>query len=194
MRQFLIGYGSLIHASERARHSIFAEVRDVLVFGYQRGWIVKATNHKSYLGIRPVESHWFNGVLIPITDAQLADIDRRELAYERERVSSSRLSATVSGDDQAWIYLPKPELTSSAYGPGHPVRRSHVDLVMEGVLARGEEFAGRFVATTLFWEQYWIDDRDAKPEVQARVDGLVAKYYAPLFEVPPYRLDASPAP
>jgi hypothetical protein len=69
-----------------------------------------------------------------------------------------------------WIYVPVRSVAQGGQGvPGeglpepdveHPLLQSYIDVVIEGGLEYGEEFAREIVETTDGWSRSWLNDRE----------------------------------
>ena len=157
-----------------------------------------------------------NGVLFPVQGVDMAALDAREQGYVRvqvpvadmEAVSWQRLPTT----GRIWIYVPDiagKTLATALPSPDaqFPLLESYIDVVVEGALEYGPEFARELIVTTEGWSHYWLNDRELarRPWVfdkqSATVDKMLAAY-APHFAdrllpgeyTVKYLLHASPVP
>jgi hypothetical protein len=199
---FIVGYGSLINSASRnstATAPIAAiPIRVLAAFGYIRTWNERgALTHWTALGLRkpkPGEgAETINGVLYPVDAADLAKFDGRERSYVRVAVPKSQIEAVgwqpLPQSGHFWIYVPRvvAQGAPGAAGNGfmapdadYPIVESYVDVVVEGGLEYGPDFAHEIIETTDGWNRFWLDDRETphRPWVHdpsaMKVDQLLA--------------------
>ena len=211
---YIIGYGSLIEFSSRTRTAKDAlYVRPVQVMGYVRGWFAQAKTagySPTYVGAVLVDKlkarpryPFLNGVAYFVTKAELAATDEREDAgYERVQVSSQAIKMLDGGGDAPegnyWIYLnkfsPSNELEGHLPSADFPIVQSYVDICINGCLEieanfpASKGFAEMFIHTTLFWSDYWVNDRPMprRPFMERSnaytIDGILAETIPEYFE------------
>jgi hypothetical protein len=201
---FIFGYGSLINTASRnatAGHSVTAiPVRVSAGFGYVRGWDDRSPSGFTALGLRrplPGESAMtINGVLYPAESTDMSAFDARERGYVRVEVPLADIQPVswqaLPAAGHVWAYVP--DIAGKAPGEvlpqpdGHfPILQSYVDVVVEGGLEYGTEFAREIIATTKDWSVYWLNDRDLarRPWVFDKQAGAVDKLlaaFAPHFK------------
>jgi len=160
---YLFGYGSLINLASAARtlgrDVDTAAVRDAWLAGYRRTWRVfdhVLTDVGQQPG-RPMTMAFYNieqdagarcnGVLIPLTAADVARFDTRERQYERVDVTGlvTRYDGQPAGG-RVVTYVGK--AAARQWPAGTVVARSYERLVRRGMAARGNTFAAHFAATT----------------------------------------------
>ncbi|MEM5339356.1 gamma-glutamylcyclotransferase family protein [Paraburkholderia azotifigens] len=201
--QFIFGYGSLINTPSRdatAGKPVAAiPVRVSAAFGYVRSWNDRARSGFTALGLRhPFEGEapmTINGVIYPVVGNDMSAFDEREKGYVRVEVPRALIEAVswqpLPEKGIVWVYVPKAE--GKAPGEGLPVAdakfplvESYIDVVIEGGLEYGPEFAREIIETTRDWSPYWLNDRTLarRPWVFdkqfAKVDALLAAS-APCF-------------
>ena len=175
--QFIFGYGSLINSASRnstAGKMIPAvPVRISAAFGYIRTWNDRSLSGFTALGLRkprPGETgSTINGVIYAASDAEIARFDAREAGYARvevprddiEAVSWQRLPET----GEFWVYIPvkpnaEPGVGLPAANAEFPMLESYIDVVVEGGLEYGDDFARELIETTFDWSDYWLNDRE----------------------------------
>ncbi len=200
--QFIFGYGTLINSASR-RSTASAPVPAIPVrvsaaFGYVRAWNDRSPSGFTALGLRkagPGETgSTINGVLYAVEGNDLAKFDAREHGYARvevprddiEPVSWQRLPEAgtiwvyipVGPDGEAGVGLPPPDAQ-------YPLLQSYIDVVVEGGLEYGQDFAREALETTDGWSDYWLNDRELarRPWVRdpesAEVDGLLSSAPGP---------------
>jgi hypothetical protein len=201
--QFIFGYGSLINTPSRndtAGKPVAAiPVRVSAAFGYVRSWSDRARTGFTALGLRrPFEGEapmTINGVIYPVVGNDMSAFDEREKGYVRVEVPRALIEPVswqpLPAQGTVWVYVPKAE--GKAPGEGLPVPdarfplvESYIDVVIEGGLEYGPEFAREIIETTRDWSPYWLNDRTLarRPWVFdkqfAKIDALLAQS-APCF-------------
>jgi hypothetical protein len=99
----------------------------------------------------------------------MAKYDVREQGYRRvevprdeiEPVSWQQLPAT----GRIWVYIPvkadgEPGVGLPVASAEFPVLESYIDVVVEGALEYGDNFARELLETTSDWSNYWLNDRE----------------------------------
>ena len=176
---FVFGYGSLINTVSRnstASAPIPAiPVRVSAGFGYVRSWNDRASSGFTALGLRRLRpneiGHTINGVLYAVGDSDMAKFDAREKGYVRVEVALSEIEAVgwqrVPEKGNVWTYIPLAESGSgmpsqSVAEPNvmFPLLQSYIDVVVEGALEFGPDYARELIETTEGWSRYWLNDRE----------------------------------
>ena len=135
-----------------------------------------------------------NGVIYPVGN-DMSAFDSREKGYVRVEVPRALIEAVswqaVPAQGTVWVYVPK----AAGKRPGEglpppdakfPMVQSYIDIVIEGGLEYGPEFAREIIETTRDWSPYWLNDRTLarRPWVfdrqYAKVDALLSTA-APCF-------------
>jgi len=195
--QFIFGYGSLINTASRNSTSGAAiaaiPVRISAAFGYVRTWNDRSPSGFTALGLRkprPGENAGtINGVLYPVDGDDMTKFDAREEGYARvevprediEAVSWQRLPET----GRIWVYVPARQGEVPGVGlpepdASFPLLESYIDVVLEGALEYGTDYARELIETTSDWSRFWLNDRELarRPWVHdaksAAVDKLLA--------------------
>ena len=185
VHNYIIGYGSLIEFASRTRTAKDAlYVRPVQVNGFVRGWFaqVSAAGYSpTYVGAvsvsdlkaRPVYPY-LNAVVYYVTEAELQATDQREDAgYTRVEVLPSQIQMLDGGgavpEGKYWIYLNKfqgkNKLENHLPSANFPIVQSYVDICINGCFEieanfpQSAGFAEMFIKTTLFWSNFWVNDR-----------------------------------
>lgn len=181
-REFLFGYGSLINEPSRTatsgRRVPAVPARISANFGYVRSWVARFTPRDraagfTALGLRQRAEDEapssINGVVFPVRDAaELAAFDRREAGYDRVELDAVHLEAIgwqgLPRIGRVWIYVPRDvagKLPKDLKGPDadFPLLQSYIDVVMQGALDEGIEFARELLETSFDWSPFWLDDR-----------------------------------
>jgi cation transport regulator ChaC len=159
---YIFGYGSLINGASRQMTGATGEAVPCTVGGIQRAWNKPvSTQRLTALGVAARAQGTCNGVVFPVSVAELAELDRREGGYRRvvvDRPTITLQSGRHGPDGRFWTYEPEHPV-----GPDgrHPIAQSYVDVVLEGCLSYGDEFAREFIRTTAGWDASWVDDRSA---------------------------------
>ena len=195
--QFLFGYGSLINTASRnatASKPITAiPARLSAAFGYVRCWCDRAGSGFTALGLRrplPGESAMtINGVLYPIEGDDMARFDSRESGYARVEVPREQIEAAswqrLPEQGTIWVYVPvtaghDPGVDLPAPSRDFPMVESYIDVVIEGALEYGPDYAREIIETTAGWSRYWLNDRELprRPWVFDKQSGAVDKLLA----------------
>ena len=183
---FIVGYGSLVNSASRdstaGAPTPAIPVRVLGLFGYIRSW-----NHHSppgspagftALGLRkqkPEESGvTINGVLYEAKGADMTKFDQREAGYVRVEVPISQVEAVgwqrLPQTGHLWIYVTGNSESEAIQGvadenlrepdAAHPLLQSYIDVVVEGGLEYGSDFARELLDTTVGWSRFWLNDRE----------------------------------
>ncbi|WP_321801737.1 gamma-glutamylcyclotransferase family protein [Caballeronia sp. J97] len=173
--QFIFGYGSLINTPSRnataGKAVVAIPVRVSAAFGYVRSWSDRSPSGFTALGLRrPYEGEGpmtINGVIYPV-GTDMAAFDAREKGYVRVEVPRALIEAVswqpLPTQGTVWAYVPKAEGKAPGEGLPSPDARfplveSYIDVVIEGGLEYGPEFAREILETTRDWSPYWLNDR-----------------------------------
>jgi hypothetical protein len=200
---FIFGYGSLINS--QSRNSTAAApipaipARVSAAFGYIRAWNDRSPSGFTALGLRRPSSgesaRTVNGVLYPVDGDDMSKFDAREQGYVRVEIPPAQIEPVgwqpLPAAGHIWVYVPeKPADEGGAGEPGvglpgpdaeFPLLESYIDVVVEGGLEYGPEFAREILETTDGWSRYWLNDRELarRPWVRdvnaLRVDAIVGK-------------------
>lgn len=187
---FIFGYGSLI--SSKSRNSSVAvpipaiPVRVSASFGYIRTWNDRSPTGFTALGLRKPHQDEkpasINGVLFPVEGDDMVAYDKREEGYVRLEIPREKIEALswqgVPRQGKIWVYVPAVEGKEPGVGlpgatMGFPLLQSYVDVVIEGALEYGVDYAKELVQTTRDWEPFWLNDR-----ILARRPWVAEKQYA----------------
>lgn len=168
---FIFGYGSLINSISRYQTNPDSKdaipVRVAAEFRHARYWNYHGTSSRlTALGVRQIRDEEngqeINGVIYPILDSDMAQVDEREEGYRRvalpwEFVTPLSWAAPPAHTKtRLWIYVPeRPEPPSADF----PILQTYIDVCLDGCLEHGEDFAETFLKTTFGWNRYWLNDR-----------------------------------
>ncbi|CAK0759644.1 Gamma-glutamylcyclotransferase [uncultured Gammaproteobacteria bacterium] len=176
--QFIFGYGSLINTLSRNRTAgkttAAIPVRISAEFGYLRAWVARAPTGFTALGLRKPQvgekPDTINGVLYPVDGTDMAPFDQRENGYTRIAIPLALIEAVswqpMPRDNVlVWVYVPvgsdgKPGENLMPPSAAFPLLESYIDVVIDGTLEFGPEFARELIETTQDWSQYWLNDRE----------------------------------
>lgn len=205
---FIFGYGSLINSSSRnstaSVPTAAVPVRISASFGFIRTWNDRSLSGFTALGLRrpsPGEAaRTINGVIYPVEGEDMSRFDAREEGYVRLEVPLNQIEAvgwqSPPSQGHVWVYAPRkagaePGIDLPPPDADFPLLQSYIDVVVEGGLEYGEDFAREILDTTDGWNPYWLNDRELarRPWVHdakaARVDALLGQTpnSAPLLKV-----------
>jgi len=188
---FIFGYGSLINSASRSSTAGMPTpaipVRVSAAFGFFRTWNDRSSSGFTALGLRKAgpgeQASTINGVLYAVDGSDMAKFDLRETGYSRlevprddiEAVSWQRLPET----GKIWVYVPvaangEPGVGLPEADAQFPMLESYIDVVVEGGLEYGEEFAREVLETTFDWSDYWLNDRELARRPWVRDPGSAA--------------------
>jgi len=179
---FVFGYGSLINTASR-NSSVAAPIAAIPVrvsaaFGYVRIWNDRSVSGFTALGLRKLNpgeaGRTINGVLYPAEGADMSSFDAREKGYVRVEVPLSQIEAVgwqrLPESGRVWTYIPVLPASQGGTGipgqglpgpdPSYPLLQSYLDVVVEGGLEYGPDFAREILETTDGWSRYWLNDRE----------------------------------
>jgi hypothetical protein len=198
---FIFGYGSLINS--QSRNSTAAApipaipARLSAALGYIRTWNDRSASGFTALGLRKASpdepGRTVNGVLYPVDGDDMSKFDAREEGYVRVEIPPAQIEAVgwrpLPTTGHIWVYAPeKPASEGGSGEPGvglpgpdaeFPLLESYIDVVVEGGLEYGPEFAREILETTDGWSRYWLNDRELarRPWLRdanaARVDAIL---------------------
>jgi hypothetical protein len=195
--EFIFGYGSLMNSASRSAtlgETVQAiPVRVSAAFGYSRAWNIRSPSGFTALGLLKAgpgqKGSTINGVLYPVEGEDIAKYDEREKGYARVEAPRDEIEAVswerLPEAGKIWVYVPAGP--DGRVGEGlpppdaeHPLLESYIDVVVEGALEYGEDFAREMLETTEGWSDYWLNDRELarRPWVRnpeaAEVDKMLA--------------------
>jgi len=176
-QNFIFGYGSLINTASRnstASKPIDAiPVRVSASFGYVRAWVDRAKSGFTALGLRKPgageQATTINGVLYPVEGNDMNAFDAREAGYKRMEVPREAIESVsweqVPTDGKIWVYVSVGKDGTPGEGlqppsADYPVLQSYVDVVIDGALEYGPDYARELIETTADWSPYWLNDRE----------------------------------
>jgi hypothetical protein len=170
--QYIFGYGSLIERESRMRTWPSAEFASpAVVKGIARGWFDQTdvpSWSPTYLGGVTEAGAECNGVVFPVTSAELESFSRRETGYRPTKIDPSQVTMLDGGsslpDVDIWFFANTGKRFASVE---HPIVQSYVDVCLNGCLeieamyppAKKANFAEHFIRTTDNWGPPWINDR-----------------------------------
>jgi hypothetical protein len=174
--QFIFGYGSLINTASRnstATKPVPAiPVRVSAAFGFIRTWSDHSPSGFTALGLRRPDrgeaAMTINGVLYPVEGDDMSAFDRREKGYVRVEVPREDIEAVswqgLPSQGRIWVYVPDrpgqpPGQDLPPADADYPLLQSYIDVVLEGGLEYGQDFAREIIETTSNWSRFWLNDR-----------------------------------
>lgn len=159
---YIFGYGSLICSDSRSRTGATHTAHAIEVTGIQRKWSVHTPDWPATaVGAHSVKDANCNGVYFEVDAVNLAKFDQREQGYQRvaipwQHVTAQQTNHSLPSTGTLWVYVGSHSMAQPE--PSRPIMLSYVDVIINGCLDYGEEFAARFTETTELW-QFLVDDR-----------------------------------
>jgi gamma-glutamylcyclotransferase (GGCT)/AIG2-like uncharacterized protein YtfP len=187
MKIYIFGYGSLIQEkSRKITTTELSKAIPVKIKGFVRGWFARTKVYSlstTYLGLLKSDNillegltipQFVNGVIYEVNESELSKLDQREQNYTRTEVSLDNItlySNTEINNIKVYTYLNNfnntKELKNSIPSKDFPIVQSYVDICMNGCIeiekeykkAKDDNYIRDFVESTLFWSEYWANDR-----------------------------------
>lgn len=180
--EYVLGYGSLLSADSRKRHSqLEHQPLPIKLSGWARDWVTRSQGERqTYVGASPDKDKIINGALVPVNGLS-PSLRTREQDYEFVLVDIAYIEFLPNtenrdtirqqlSDKKIWLCETKKRQSAS---PEYPVYQSYVDTCLAGCL----EFGGRLFATEFALQsferfvgkeiesgsQHWLNDR-ARPQ------------------------------
>lgn len=158
---YIFSYGSLINSNTRDLTGKIKEEIPAKIEGFIRRWNVHIDQqNRATFGLENRKDSTCNGVLVSVTEKNLAKFDQRERPeYARKKVSPERVNTkqNFDKDKSIWVYTPKdPKLADK----DNPITQSYLDVTISGCLQISEQFTEKFLDTTQDWDKPWLDDRE----------------------------------
>jgi hypothetical protein len=120
---------------------------------------VKDSN-ETVLGVVEMPGAVCNGVVVSVSEEELAKYDKRETPSEYKRVElSAKDIELLNGQNPIgtfWTYI---AVNPKEPDAEHPIPQSYIDVVLNGFLDFGIDFAKEFIDSTDGWK-YVADDRN----------------------------------
>ncbi len=158
---YIFGYGSLIDKSSRSRTFPTADAHAARIKGYKRYWsCLDGVEGRTAVVILKEENAYTNGVLVPIEEAFLPELDKREKQYHRIEVQHNEIFTLsdfeLPGQTKVYTYICR---HASLPDFKRPIIQSYLDVCLRGCLEYGNDFAKEFITETQHWLEHWVDDR-----------------------------------
>ncbi|MEC8080300.1 MAG: gamma-glutamylcyclotransferase family protein [Pseudomonadota bacterium] len=170
-RHFILGYGSLISSTSRAKTGETGQVWPVKLKGYERTWsVMSQALGMSSVAVIKASDKACNGVLIEVAEDQFPLFDEREHGYERAQVSRSQLHPYHEEElpeGTYWVYHTKEVVTPCQH---YPIVLSYVDVILSGCLEHGDHFLHDFLSLTQGWRAPLVNDRRAPVYPRAQTE------------------------
>lgn len=170
MKNFIIGYGSLISSESRKVTGISSNALPVWINNFERSWSASFPEMKfCALAVKPEAGKKINAVLFECPD--LESFDKREWGYTRTKLNSELLEMydgdTAKPEGDYWIYITKTE-RFTACSHESLIWQSYVDVCLTGCLEYSKLFVADFINTTTGWQnEFWASDRHSSEYLKA---------------------------
>ncbi|MBC7457449.1 MAG: gamma-glutamylcyclotransferase [Bdellovibrionaceae bacterium] len=171
MKNYIIGYGSLINKESQSITGKSLSSMPVVLKNFSRSWTVTYDDLQfCALGVYKKKGSSINVVLFEVEDLQV--FDQREHGYNRYELDRNLLNAWFPGDQipesgKIWIYFPLSEKFGTA-SDRHFIWQSYVDVILMGCLSIDRKFAEEFIKTTDGWmPSFFKDDRNESAYLKA---------------------------
>jgi len=176
---YIFGYGSIINSKSRSKTGKTGKCYPAIVTGLQRAWDLPIPGEAvTALGITKKPKIKCNGIVVEIDSNELNNFDKREKGYRRIPVREKNIQG-FNPQGKVWVYTnvktTKPTLNK-------PIIQSYLDVIIQGCLEYGKQFAIKFVETTTNWNYPWINDRpnprypralENNPKLFKKVDNIL---------------------
>ena len=171
MKNYIIGYGSLINTESQNITGQTFSSQPVILQGYSRSWSVVYDDLQfCALGVYHNKSSHINVALFEVENLQVFDL--REHGYTRVELDPALLTAwneneKIPDNGKIWIYLPFKEKLGKA-SEKHFIWQSYVDVILMGCLSVGQKFAQEFMKTTTEYNKEFLkNDRNESAYLKA---------------------------
>ena len=166
MKNYIIGYGSLINTESQNITGRTLSSQPVILQGYSRSWSVIYDDLQfCALGIYQNKSSQINVVLFEVENLQV--FDQREHGYTRVELDRNLLKVwnqneKIPATGKIWIYLPYEEKFGKP-SEKHFIWQSYIDVILMGCLSVDDKFAQEFMKTTTGYRPEFLkeDRRDS---------------------------------
>ncbi len=153
----IFSYGTLIHPKGRTYTGKTGQAFPGYIKNFVRQWDFRCTKHNiTALGIKYKKDALCNGMIIEIPDTQLSFFDKRETGYTRTLISPKDIISDYTCK-KLWAYIPD---TYTIANLSYPIVQTYADIIIDGCLKVGYDFAQMFIRTTKNWDTTWINDRN----------------------------------
>lgn len=153
------GFGSLVNTSTH-RYKMIAPAQ---VNGWARAWIDHELYQHALLSVIPETGTHIHGLITGVPGNNWAELDQRELGYERYALNAEEWSTTTalqSSSETPDIQMYKHTAGGFAQ-PNKPILWSYLETVLHGYYqVFGCAGVEEFITTTRHWTTI-LDDRDA---------------------------------
>ncbi|THH35224.1 gamma-glutamylcyclotransferase [Aliishimia ponticola] len=150
------GYGSLVNLDTHD----YPDASPATARGWRRAWVHTDARQFAFLTASRAPGHSIDGMIARVPAGDWAELDLREMAYDRI-LDTANITHTRTDGPEIAIYA----IESQSKGPAtqeHPILLSYVDVVVQGYLrAFGETGAIAFMDSTDGWTAPILDDRAA---------------------------------
>lgn len=165
-----------MNVKSRENNGIHVKTYPVKIKDFQRGWFLPIPKDETTaLSLIRKNSCLTNGLLLEVSniDIELMDKREKEHGYERVRIEFQDIefinpNLEIEDESVIWTYITH---TPRFPTENNPITQSYVDVIVQGCIEQGEDFASEFVNTTEGWDKPWINDRE-KPRYRRFLDDI----------------------
>ena len=170
MKNFIVGYGSLISSESRKVTGLSSDALPVWIHKYERSWSASFPEIKfCALAVKSDTHKKMNAVLFECPD--LESFDKREWGYTRTKLNPDLVEMYVAHslkpEGHYWIYITNEERCTPC-SQENLIWQSYVDVCLTGCLEYSELFVADFIRHTTGWQnQFWANDRHSSEYLKA---------------------------
>jgi len=157
---YIFGYGSLICKDSRSRTGISSTAHPIEVKGIKRKWSVHTPDWPATAVSAHIDEQALcNGVYFKVDEANLKKFDQREQGYKRIQLNWQDIQTLTNNPlpthGSLWAYIGFHKNEPSI---DKPIMQSYLDVILNGCLDHGDNFAHRFTELTGQWK-HLVNDR-----------------------------------
>lgn len=161
MKNYIIGYGSLINFESQNKTGRSFSSTPATLHGFKRSWSV-TYDHIEFCALGVFENQNSKINVVIFETENLDAFDLREHGYTRVEIKNHQLAPwkneyKIPGDGKIWMYLPISEKIGTP-SDKHFIWQSYVDVILMGCVSIDLNFAYEFLKSTEGWNFNHIKD------------------------------------